>query len=308
MEGAALLAVLAPSTSRAPAVHALVAFQSAYNYLDMLAEQPCADASANAGQLHQALHSALDPSAPHSDYYALHPSRDDGGYLVEMIQWCRAAVGALPSFAAVATAARSATERIVDFQRLNLGVHQGDHHGLERWGRRITPPHSGLSWWESAAAGGSSLDVHVLIGLGANPYLDSCDQAIRTIEEAYFPWITALHSLLDSTIDIAEDRHEGQRNLLDYYDSPAQAAIRLGYIARQARAHISGLQQGSLHQLILAAMTAYYLSAPQARGQRAAAVALSVREASGARATTLLRVLKAARFISPLVRSLGSRC
>src|SRR6185312_9044343 len=51
MEGAALFAVLAPRSHRRLSVRALVAFQTAYNYLDMLAEQPSADPVANGAQL-----------------------------------------------------------------------------------------------------------------------------------------------------------------------------------------------------------------------------------------------------------------
>ena len=43
MEGAAAFATLVPRPRRRAVVRALVAFQAAYNYVDMLAEQPCED-------------------------------------------------------------------------------------------------------------------------------------------------------------------------------------------------------------------------------------------------------------------------
>ena len=49
VEGAALFATLAPATYRRDTVRALVAFQTAYNYLDGLSEQPSADPVANGG-------------------------------------------------------------------------------------------------------------------------------------------------------------------------------------------------------------------------------------------------------------------
>ena len=39
---------------------------------------------------------------------------------------------------------------------------------------------------------------------------------VEAIEGAYFPWICALHSLLDRLVDVAEDERAGQRNLLSY--------------------------------------------------------------------------------------------
>jgi len=79
MLGAALFAVLAPRGRRSEVVRALVAFQSAYNYLDTLAEQPSADPVGNGRRLHSALLLALEPGAGRRDYYAGYPRCDDGG-------------------------------------------------------------------------------------------------------------------------------------------------------------------------------------------------------------------------------------
>ena len=96
IEGAAAFAAFAPRTHRAAVVRALVAFQAAYNYADLLSEQPHANAIANGHRLHEALPAALqatpDPSAPQLDYYALHPQRNDGGYLRELVGTARAAL------------------------------------------------------------------------------------------------------------------------------------------------------------------------------------------------------------------------
>ncbi len=302
MRGAALFAVLAPRAGRAGAVRALVALQSAYNYLDTLAEQPSADPVGNGRRLHRALLVALDPDAGHEDYYASQSFDErgvaggdsgDGGYLRELVDTACACVSALPSFALVADPARMAAARIVDFQSLNLGERQGSAAGLERWGREQTPAGSGLCWWETAAAGGSSLGVHVLIGLAADPRLDPGD--IAAIERAYWPWIGALHSLLDSLVDVAEDRRDRQRNLLGYYASPAQAAERIVAIALRARAEARGLAHGQRHELIVTAMACHYLSAPEARAPEVRAIASGVAQAAGPLVRPALPLFKATR-------------
>ena len=106
------------------------------------------------------------------DYYAHCPQREDGGYLREIVDSCRAALAELPSYPAVAPAALRAAERIVEFQSCNTGERQGDLQALERWALAATPPGSDLRWWEVAAAGGSSLCVYALIALAADPELD----------------------------------------------------------------------------------------------------------------------------------------
>ncbi len=196
MEGAAAFAAFAPRAHRGAATLAASAFQSAYNLLDMLGEQPSPDPILDGRRLHEALLFALTPpgaetsgaehaessaraaagAEPHPgegatamprDWYEHHPQREDGGYLDALLDECRTALATLPSYAIVASSARASAARIVAFQSLNLSEAQGDHSGLERWASAATPPGSGLRWWETAAAAGSSLGVHVLIAAAA---------------------------------------------------------------------------------------------------------------------------------------------
>jgi tetraprenyl-beta-curcumene synthase len=299
IEGAALFAVLAPRPRTRQTVRALVAFQSAYNYLDTLAEQPSADPPSNGRSLHEALLIALDPAAAHADYYAHHPQREDGGYLQELIDTCRSAFVTLPSQATVADAAWSAAARIVAFQSLNLSQDQGGHDELQRWARYRTPESSGLDWWQTAAAGGSSLAVHVLIATAAHPNLQA--DRVAAIENAYFPWICALHSLLDSLIDVQEDEQAGQRNLLGYHASAQRAAFAMKMLAQRATCAARGLPDASRHQVILTAMVTYYLSSPEVATPDARATAAKVTAAVGplvAPALALFRVRRLAARLS----------
>ncbi len=256
IEGAAACAVFAPRARRAAVVRALVAVQSAYNYADLLSEQPSGDPVANARRLHEALLVALDPAASHLDYYEHQSLGDDGGYLAELLDASRAAVRTLPSYPVVATAARTAAERIVAFQSLSLGERSD---ALEAWARELTPACSELAWWETAAAGGSSVGVHVLIAHAGEPALDASD--VAAIEHAYFPWIGGLHSLLDSVVDEREDAETGQLSLIRSYETRARAAQRIGWIARRAVVAARGLPGARRHAVVMAGMVGYYASA-----------------------------------------------
>jgi tetraprenyl-beta-curcumene synthase len=294
IEGAAAFAAFAPRADRAAVVRALVAFQAAYNYADLLSEQPHEDAIANGRRLHEALLCALDPAAPPLDFYAYHPQRDDGGYFLELVDTCRAALLSLPSFSLVARSAQIAAERIVLFQSLNVGTTQGDHLALERWAREHTPPGSDLRWWETAAAAGSSLGVHVLIAAAAEPALQPAD--VAALEHAYFPWIGALHSLLDNIVDRREDVRTAQPSLVGYYASPAQTAARLQLLAVQAVSRARALPHGRRHLIILAAMAGNYLSNPEADAPDVSNLAHSVLDAIGDLATPTLLVFKLRRI------------
>jgi tetraprenyl-beta-curcumene synthase len=261
IEGAALFGTLAPAIHRPQTVRALVAFQAAYNYLDALSELPSEDPLANGEQLHQGLLRALHPDAPHLDYYAYSHACEDGGYLTRVLDACRSALAELPSYRAVAPIARAAAARIVDFQALNLCESHGGHEALRRWASEVAPAGSGIAWWETAAGAGSSLAVHALIAAAADPHLQAVDP--YDLDGAYFPWIGALHSLLDSLVDRAEDFKGGRRSLLDYYGSTSYAAIQLAGLTISARGATERLSRPHTHRVILIAMCSYYLSAPE---------------------------------------------
>ncbi len=266
VEGAAAFAAFVPRAHRATAAHAMACYQAAYNYLDMLGEQPSSDPVANGGSLHRALIVALDPDphAIHPDYYEYNSQRDDGGYLTEIVDACRAALATLPSYPTVAPAARRAAERIVAFQSCNTGERQGDLAALQRWARAQTPRGSELRWWETAAAAGSSLGIYALIALAARPDLGGEGARVEATEAAYFPWIGALHSLLDNLVDIAEDHATGQHSLIGCYDSQAEAVARMGRLAQRSLRAARSLPDARAHTLVLSAMASFYLSTPEA--------------------------------------------
>jgi tetraprenyl-beta-curcumene synthase len=279
IEGSAAFAAFAPHPHRAETVRAQVAFQSAYDYVDTLAEQPHKHPIANSRQLHQALLDAISHEARHCDYYARYSHDEDGGYLEQIVEACRSALVTLPSRASIAVPANRLAERIVAYQSLNLSQPQGGHRYLEQWALKATPPGTGLRWWETAASAGSSLGLFALIAAAAHPSLPPADAG--AIEDAYWPWIGALHSLLDSLIDKAQDTAVAQQSLLDYYTNPQEAAARMQILAREALRAAESLPKPQDHTLILAAMASFYLTAPEAAVPAAQLISRRVIETLG---------------------------
>jgi tetraprenyl-beta-curcumene synthase len=300
IEGAGLFATLAPAAHRRETVRALVAFQSAYNYLDALSELPSDQPAANGEQLHQALLSALDPGAADVDYYALNPERGDAGYLQSIVEACASAVDSLPSFQALSSTAHRAAARIVRFQALNLNEHQGGQHALRQWASEEIRSGDGLAWWETAAAAGSSLSVHALIAAAADRGLDLHDA--REIDRSYDPFAGALHSLLDSLVDRREDRQRAQRSLLEHYRSPTDTAIRLSTLAERAGDSIGRLPNAHTHRVILAAMCSYYLSAPECDTSEAQAVTGALTRTLGPPLRVAIAMFRARRLFHAATR------
>jgi tetraprenyl-beta-curcumene synthase len=294
LEGAAAFAVLVPRSHRTKVVRASLAFQIAYDYLDTLAEQPCRDPVANSRRLHLALLSALDATATQPDYHELIScgSHDDDGYVESLVMACREALAELPSYPVVEAAAIRAVRRMVAYQSLNHNP-CGETQALARWASSLTPPGTGLRWWETAAGAASSLTLFPLIAAAARPMLDVDEMAAT--ERAYFPWIGALNLLLDSFIDQVADFESGHHSLVDHYDSLEQAAERLGVIAARAMQATESVPESTQHALILAAMTSFYLSAPAAATPEAGIVSQHVLAAMDSLAAPAMMVLRARR-------------
>jgi tetraprenyl-beta-curcumene synthase len=271
LEGAAAFATFVHWRQRGRSIRALVNFQAAYNYLDLLAEQPSPDPVARARQLHEALCAALDPTAAAklSDI-DLH----DDGLLAELVERCRSSFSALPASVAAAPAARKAALRIVEYQSLSLG----EDGALARWAAAKVPPGSELAWWEIAGAAGSSLAVHALIAAAASASLDA--ERVVAIERAYHPWAGALHSLLDSLVDEAEDAAGAQLSLIACYPSTLLAAERMRRLAAGARDATRGLHDARSHRLLLTAMACSYIST-RADSEHAQMVSRELRGALG---------------------------
>ncbi len=304
LEGAAAFAVLVPRAHRERVVRAVVAFQAAYDYIDTLAEQPSADPIANGRQLHLALLSALDPDCEHPDYYQHHCGHRDNGYMRNLIDTCRFAFGALPSHASVAEPALRSARRMVAYQSLNHGAPGDTRRARAGWAAGLTPTGTGLRWWETAAGAASSLTVFALIAAAAQPALGAGEAAAT--ERAYFPWIGALHVLLDSLIDRHEDIQAGQHCLIDHYASAEETATRLGAIASRAMGATELLPRSGQHTTILAAMASFYLSAPATSTPGAILAAQRVLETMGAVATPTMAVLRARRTAGRLLAGAGA--
>ncbi len=277
-EGAALFAMLAPAGRRSAVTRLLVAFQVMYDYLDALTEQPAPEQMRSSRQLHRALLAALGGPTPSNGYFAHYAlaDTDDGGYLGELVESCRAIFCELPGAEEAMPYGIRAAARSAEGQSHSHTAAFTPGPELIRWARRETPAGRDLRWWETAAAAESSLLIHALLASAAGH--DFSATYAMSIVAAYWPWITGLNALLDDLIDMAEDATEGTHSYVGRYASPAEAAQRLAAMAAEASAAIAELPLRRRHAVIFAAMTSYYLSAPQAVDATISLVARAVAE------------------------------
>jgi tetraprenyl-beta-curcumene synthase len=293
LEGATAFAAFVPSSLQREVVRAITAFEIAFDYLDSVVELPSQDPIANGRSLNKALLVALSPGTHHLDYYRCFHRSNDAGYLEALVQTCQAALGSLPSCAAVAEPMYRALSRITTYQSLSHGDATGSRDAFHEWACSQTVRGAGLYWWEMAAAAGSQLPVLALIAAAGDPTM-SPEQA-AALEQAYFPWIGSLSTLLDSVVDQQIDRDENQQSLVDYYHSPRIAADRLRIITVEGLDAVASLPDTENHRLILAAMAAFFHSTPQAATPEVGIVTRAVFDAMGIRAIPAFILLRARR-------------
>jgi tetraprenyl-beta-curcumene synthase len=291
-EATAVFAILAPRARRVGVVRAMTALQVAVDYLDVLGEQPLDDSLASGLTLHRALIDAVSPGAPLADWYDRYPGRSDGGYLDGLVATCRQDLAALPSSAAVLDSAQRAAQRCGEGQSYTHASASGRSQLLEDWAREQPVP-SGYRWWEAAAGASSSVAIHALIAVAADPRT-SAEEA-ELIEAAYFPPIGALTVLLDDLVDLEEDTASSEHNYMTYYPSNAVAADRLAFIAHRAQVAAEKLRHRGRHAAILAGVAGYYLSAPAARSEYAAPIRARMLEALGAPAKLVMATRRSRR-------------
>lgn len=296
VEGAAAYGVFARRAHRHGVVAAQVAFQTAYDYADVLAERESDDPVANGQTLHRALLLVSERAGAHIDYYAHCGSSDDAGYLTALSDACRTSYGALPARTAFASPLERAIGRIVAYQGRNHRHPHGMHLALAAWATRETPEGSDLRWWETAASAGSSTGVFSFIAAASHPEMDRRRSA--ELEGAYFPWAGSLHTLLDSLVDRREDARTGQRNLLDYYRGEEEARARMGLIADEAARRLRRLPDGQGQLIVFAAMASLYVISVRSDSPSDHAISGAVLTAIGMPVVPALLVFALRRAIS----------
>ncbi len=294
IHGAALFWTL-PRRRNYDLLRLLVAYELIWDLLDNLSESAAAHGHTDGRALHLAIGEAIDSSGSISDYYSHHPWRDDGGYLRSLVEACRLGCKSLPSYPLVRELALGEAKRA---QVLALNHHPDPTHRdaeLERWVAGQYPGQRWASWWELSGAASTPLTIHALLALAAEP---ACSEGeIARTYAAYFPWLSATTTMLDSYVDQAEDIETGDHRYIAHYPDQERALRSIQALVRRSLLEARSLRNGHRHAVIAAAMVAMYLSKGTARTVQLRGGTCSLIHAGGSLTRLLLPILRAWRII-----------
>ncbi|CAB1129878.1 putative Tetraprenyl-beta-curcumene synthase [Candidatus Hydrogenisulfobacillus filiaventi] len=255
----------------------VVPYQTLCDFLDSVTDRGPSPSSADLRLLHRSLLDALtlEPGEPvPEDYYRRHPpGRGDGGYLRQLVAACRDARLALPG-------ERAVRPWLVALARRYIALQVAKHGPPGRRAARLQALHRALAaagprgagrlyWWETAAAAGSTLGLFALLRLAAQPRPDP--GLVRATYRLYWPWMGALHILLDYLVDLEEDADGGDFNFVTCYPGFPQLEIaraRLGAIFGRISAQSRALPDGGFHRYLAQGLLAFYLADAKVRRQR----------------------------------------
>ncbi len=292
---AATFATLVGRSQRQRAARLIVAFQVMYDYLDAVSEERAPDRLCDGRQLHRALVDVFDRESGTVDYYAHHPQHDDSGYLAALVTTCRARFAELPSAAAVAGAAGAVADRCGESQTRTHAVGELGVGQLADWAVRCVPA-DGYEWWELAAGAASSLTIHALIALAAQPRVEAID--VSRVEAVYSPAIAALSTLLDSLADFGSDDPGRDHRYIAYYGTDAtKVAQRLAEIAHDGATAARCLPGGSRHVVIVAGIACFYVTGSRPRSALMLAAAPRIRAQIGPLVWPVAGIVKSLRIV-----------
>jgi tetraprenyl-beta-curcumene synthase len=261
--GACILATFLPSGARQHYVDIVAPLETIYDFLDSLCDRHPRTTPQAFRPLHNALLDALDPARPLHEYYALGPPGDDGDYLVSLVRQTRDALSRLGDYELLLPHFRRAAALYADVQTFShLPSGQREQACIDWYAREGTRS-EGLSWWEFGAAAGSQFHVYAPL------YEAFCSDfnRIGAAYSAYFPAFSALHVLLDSFIDQAEDRAHNELNWVAQYPSRQAFFDRARVLARAARKAFNHLGMPRAHLFALRTMVLFYLTHPKIESQ-----------------------------------------
>lgn len=261
--GACILATFLPSAAARRYVAIVAPLETIYDYLDNLCDRHPEVGVEAYPILHHAIADALDPIASLRDYYARGPRGDDGGYLRDLVQQTQRALSDVPYLDLLAPHFADAATLYGEMQTYKHYPPGERERRCVAWYERHREQYADIDWHEFASAAGSQFHVY---GPLFEAFLDRPD-AIAGTYDAYFPYVSALHVLLDAFIDQAEDREHGELNFSRVYGGAAALRTRLRSLFDAAKARLRTLPGDRAHRFVLDVMTLFYLSHPKVAAQ-----------------------------------------
>ncbi|WP_085991508.1 tetraprenyl-beta-curcumene synthase family protein [Oceanobacillus senegalensis] len=254
-QGGAVFSLLAGDKWK-EAVRFIVAYQTISDYLDNLCDRSTSLNPNDFKQLHLSAEDALQPENQPRNYYKLREDQDDGNYLYELVVTCQQTISMIHSVEKIKV-------QLIKLEDMYSSLQVHKHVRVEERVPRLTHWYEEnnriptLSWYEFAAATGSTLGIFCLVSYALSGKMSN--QLASNIYEGYFPYIQGLHILLDYFIDQNEDLDEGDLNFCSFYPNNEKMIERFSFFIQQADKRVEFLPNPQFHKMVCHGLVGLYL-------------------------------------------------
>ena len=174
---------------------------------------------------------------------------------------CRLQLAVLPSYQKVAFKIKQYMQLYIDLQSYRHYPQIISIEVLRTWSEDHIKHYSDISCWEFCAAADTFLGIAAMYSAASVP--DVTEDEIRLLDEACFPWLSGLVSMLDSVISARAAIGTDEFNFSSFYSNLKECENRIMFFAAQAESACMKLKDSSLYLRVIKAMMALYLSDPE---------------------------------------------
>ncbi len=174
---------------------------------------------------------------------------------------CKLQLAVLPSYNRVAFRIKKYMQLYTDLQSYRHYPSIISIEVLRSWSGDHIKHYRDISCWEFCAAADTFLGIAAMYAAASIP--DITDDEIRLLDEACFPWLCGLVSLLGSAISARSAIGTEEFNFSSFYSNLKECENRIMFFATQAEAACMKLRDSSLYIHAIKAMMALYLSDPE---------------------------------------------
>lgn len=175
---------------------------------------------------------------------------------------CRLQLSVLPSFSLVAPKLKKYMQFYVDLQCYRHYPAKIRSEYLETWSDYYLKRYQGIFSWEFCAASDSLLGIVAMYASATNPKLTAED--VRQLDEACFPWLCGLDSLLHSYMYERVSNNNESLNFTSFYKNLKTCEERLSFFTAKSEEVCSKLKENTFYLPMIKTLTGMYLTDSEA--------------------------------------------
>lgn len=225
---------LYPNIDVVYATEVIFSFQAIVQYLNTISEHSSAATEPFIKLIFSSLKDATNlRSEAYERYFTFFPSKDDDGYLSILVEKCRQKVRLLPSFDIIRDSLSTYLALFIDLQVTKYYSEDPDREiNLLSWSRAHGQKYPDISNWEYCMSIDSPLSLQFLLALATNP--DLTEQDVENMNNAFFPWICGLQSILEGYLNYSDNLFSRNSNSIFHYRNLKEYEDRIIYFINSA--------------------------------------------------------------------------